>query len=76
MQPLFHRSALLSYAPIMSGEAGRTAVALAPAAESGEAVELHSALGAMTMRIIGEAAFGWVGGRAGRAERAEAALVG
>ena len=58
MQPLFHRAALESYAPIVNGEAGKLAEKLRPAAASGQPVEVLSLLGGMTMGVIGQAALG------------------
>lgn len=58
MQPLFHTAALHSYSPIFNEAAGKLAAQLQSAGEGGQAVELHSLLGGMTMRAIGETAFG------------------
>ena len=58
MQPLFHQAALQGYTPIMNDKADKLAEQLQHMSKSGEAVELHSLLGRVTMGVIGQAAFG------------------
>lgn len=58
MNPLFHTSHLQSYAPIINKIAGHLVQELKHSAEVKEPVEMHGMLSAMTLKVIGQAAFG------------------
>ncbi|GAB4820987.1 hypothetical protein N2152v2_008033 [Parachlorella kessleri] len=57
-EPMFHTSALTSYAPAMNQAVDRLVEKLGPACGSGSGVNVNTALNGLTMDVIGLTAFG------------------
>jgi cytochrome P450 len=58
LQPLFTHAQVARYVPAMATEAAGLVRRWAPAARTGDAVELHGETGLLTLRVVGRALFG------------------